>query len=106
MCLQVRGSVNLSWNKKDELVLDFPTKPAEQTKRGILAKLAQTYDPLGLASPVMPNGKLIYRETCTQKISWDAPLPVTIAMVWTEWESGLPSGITTQRRLAMYQEPI
>ena len=77
--------LGVTWNKKEyELVLDFPTKPAEQTKRGILAKLAKTYGPLGLPSPVMLNGKLIYRETCTQEISWDAPLPETIANVWTK----------------------
>ena len=97
----------MTWNtKEDELVLDFPTKPAEQTKRGILAKLAKIYDPPGLASLVMLNGELIYPEVCTEKISWDAPLAETIAKVWTKWGSGLPSGITTQRWLAMYQEPI
>ena len=62
--------LGVTWNKKEyELVLDFPTKPAEQTKGGILAKLAKTYDPLGLASLVMLKGKLVYRETCTEKIS-------------------------------------
>ena len=46
----------------DDLISgDLSTKPAEQTKRGILPKLAKTYNPLGLASPL--NWKLMYRET-------------------------------------------
>ena len=53
----------VTWNKKeDEPVLDFPPKPEKP-------KLAKMYDPLGLASLVMLKGKLVYRETCTEKIS-------------------------------------
>ena len=74
--------LGLPWDKtEDTLSVTFPTSPAEITKRGILANLAQVYDPLGVVSPVMLDGKRIYREPCNQKIAWDAPLPE--ALQWT-----------------------
>ena len=47
----------------------FPATPAEQTKRGILTNLAKVYDPLGIVSPVMLDGKVLYRESCIEKFS-------------------------------------
>ena len=67
---------------EDTLRVTFPNSSAELTKRGILANLAKVYDPLGLASPVMLDGKRIYRETCNQEITWDAPLPKVISRRW------------------------
>ena len=75
--------LRVPWDKsEDTLGVTFPNSPAELTKRGILANLAKVYDPLGLVSPVMLDGKRIYRETCNQKITWDAPLPEVITRQW------------------------
>ena len=50
--------LGLRWDKtEDTLSVTFPTSPAEITKHGILANLAQVYDPLGVVSPVMLDGK-------------------------------------------------
>lgn len=38
-----------------------PAEKAVATKRGVLAKLAKIYDPLGVVSPMMLSGKLVYR---------------------------------------------
>lgn len=62
--------LGVSWDKsEDTLGVTFPNSPAK------LTNLAKVYDPPGLVSPVMLDGKRIYRETCNQKITWDAPLP-------------------------------
>ena len=53
----------------------FPEKEIVCTERGILQYLAFVYDPLGLVSPVLLLGKLIFREVCDLKIGWDKPLP-------------------------------
>jgi hypothetical protein len=99
--------LGLPWNKReDTLSVNFPDKSASVTKRGILGNLAQIYDPLGIVSPVTLEGKLIYREVCNQKIAWETPLPVNIATMWKIWDSDLPESVSTQRRLASYQEPI
>ena len=99
--------LGLPWNKTaDTLSVSFPVRPAELTKRGILANLAKVYDPLGLVSPVTLGGKLVFREACNLKIAWDAPLPNEISAQWVKWERGLPEFVSTQRSLATYQEPI
>ena len=74
----VKGECKLlgvGWDKaEDTLHVCFPATPAEQTKRGILANLAKVYDPLGIVSPAMLEGKVLYRESCTEKKAWDSPL--------------------------------
>ena len=99
--------LGVPWDKsEDTLSVTFPNSPPEMTKRGILANLAKLYDPLGIVSPVMLEGKRIYRETCNQKVSWDAPLPEVIAKQWTAWENQLPSSLSAQRSLASFRELI
>ena len=61
--------LGLPWDKvQDTLSVVFPAETAELTKRGVLANLAKVFDPLGLVSPVMLEGKLIYREICLEKL--------------------------------------
>ena len=99
--------LRLEWNKeRDTVSVKMPTEKTVSTKRGILAKLARTYDPLGFASPLTLTGKLIYRAACDTKNGWDAPLPDAIAKLWNKWDSELPVQVETQRSLAVYQEPI
>ena len=76
------------------------------TKRGILAKLAKIYDPLGLVSPETLSGKLIYRAVCDTKKAWDAELPRDLAKTWIKWESGLPQSFEVPRSLALHREDI
>ena len=51
------------WNK-EENTLEFPAKPFAEdqpvTKRTILSYLGAIYDPLGIVSPTMAQGKHIY----------------------------------------------
>ena len=57
--------LGLKWNKqRDTLAAVIPTEAAPPTKRGILAKLAKIYDPLGLIAPVTLSEKQIYRDVC------------------------------------------
>ena len=109
-CASSQGKSKLlgfPWNKDENtLSVSFPTSPAKLTKRGILANLAKVYDPLGVVSPVMLDGKCIYREACNQKIAWDAPLPEAIALQWTRWENQLPASVSTQRSIPAFRELI
>lgn len=99
--------LGLPWDKvEDTLYVNFPTVPAEVTKRGILVNLAKVYDPLGLVSPVMLEGKLLYRESCSQKSAWDAVLPEEISKQWRKWERGLPEMVPIRRSIPVYQEEI
>lgn len=84
----------------------MPTEKADNTKRGILAKIARIYDPLGVASPFTLCGKLLYRDACNLRIGWDEQLPSDPADKWAKWESRSPERITFMRALVQYQEPI
>ena len=64
--------LGLKWDKlKDVLSVTVPTEKADNTKRGILAKIARIYDPLGVASPLTLCGKLLYRDARNLRIGWD-----------------------------------
>ena len=70
------GLLGRKWNKDaDTIAVSFPQETSAPTKRGILGKIAKVYDPLGLASPLTLEGKLLYRDACQQKKAWDAELP-------------------------------
>ena len=99
--------LGLKWDKGDDtLHVSLPSQPATLTKRGILANLAKIYDPLGLVSPVMLEGKQIYREASEMKLSWDIPLPEGITKRWLKWEKNAPDDVYFPRSLVQYQEPI
>ena len=64
-----------AWNKDDDTPEPF-AKPFPQehpvTKRTMLSYLGTAYDPLGIISPTMAEGKHIYREACDEKKGWNA----------------------------------
>ena len=99
--------LGLLWDEKiDELSVRALTERASTTKRGILAKLARIYDPLGLAAPVTLGGKVIYRDVCSEKRTWDTKLSDESASRWLKWESGLPVKLTLPRALTRFHEPV
>ena len=66
-----------SWDKWDkrEDTLDLQIKKVSEdkpvTKRTILSQLGSIYDPLGLISPTVVQGKQIYREPCDENKGWN-----------------------------------
>ena len=97
--------LGLKWDKlRDFFSVTVSTGKADNTKRGILVKIARIYDPLGVASPLTLCGKLLYREACNFRIGWDEQLPSDLADKWAKWESSSPERITFMRALVQYQE--
>ena len=100
--------LGLPWDcDKDTLSVTFPKKISEEpTKRGILGKLAKVYDPIVLVSPVTLEGKVIYRNACDSKLSWDTPIRESLLKEWLKWEDSLPARVTFNRTLVPHREPI
>ena len=97
------SKLGLLWNKEqDPLSITVPPEKATLTKRGILAKLAKIYDPLGLVSPETLCGKLVYRTVCDTKGAWDAHLSRDLAKLWVKWESRLPERFAVLRSLVVH----
>ena len=62
--------LGLVWDKREDALEIQAQIQGEQTptKRSILSQLSSIYDPLGIISPTMVEGKRIYREVCDEKI--------------------------------------
>jgi hypothetical protein len=89
--LQVKPSesklLGLKWDKTaDTISVEFPAGTPATTKRELLASLARIYDPLGLASPLTLQGKLVFRDVCDSKIGWDHDLPEHLQKRWLKFE--------------------
>ncbi|XP_046841042.1 uncharacterized protein LOC124435137 [Xenia sp. Carnegie-2017] len=96
-----------TWNKeKDTLSVQIGHCGKSPTKRNILSRLAKIYDPMGIASPLLLQGKQIYREVCDLKLPWDAELIGKLKQSWEKWEKTLPNEVTVPRAVLSFQEPV
>ena len=74
-----------TWSKEED-TLEFPAKPFAEgqpvTKRTILSYLGTNYDPLGVVSPTMAQGKHIHRQACDEKKGWNAEVSSQLRDEW------------------------
>ena len=89
------STLGVSWDTQQDVFMitpNIPTRPF--TKRGILSTINSLYDPLGLASPVILQGRLIQREILMSgsgldNFDWDVKLPQNYYSEWSMWISSL-----------------
>ena len=73
----------MAWNKsEDTLSIESPAMKNVSSKREALSELAKVYHPLGLVSPTTLVAKILYREMCEAKSSWDTELSKPIKRRW------------------------
>jgi len=48
------------------------------TKRKMLSAINSVFDPLGLVSPVLITGKILYSIACLKQLPWDDAVPEEI----------------------------
>ena len=90
--------LGIAWDKtNDTLIIKIPVLETAATKRGMLKYLASIYDPLGFLSPITLQGKLIFRDVCDEKYSWDKPLEGQILQRWMNFKFRLPMEVTIPR---------
>ena len=65
------------------------SKLKDNSKRGVYSKMGKTFDPLGLISPFIFQGKLILRDICDNVKNWDSNLPPKFLEPWKNWVSQL-----------------
>ena len=96
--------------EKDTIQITFPAQITNVTKREVLRKIETIYDPLGLASPITLEGKMLYREVCETRIPWDQKLPqellchAVMSISCQTWETNLPGKIEVPRSIGQHQE--
>eukprot|EP00111_Clytia_hemisphaerica_P014184 TCONS_00041779-protein len=64
--------------------VQFKEKPS--TRRGVLSTVSSMYDPLGLISPFLLEGKKILQEICANKHGWDEPLTEQQLKRFEQWK--------------------
>ena len=99
--------LGVPWDKRvDTIQTSFPDPITKVTKREVLGKIAKIYDPLGLASPITLEGKILYRAVCEARIPWDQKLPHELEIRWQTWEKSLTGKVEVARSIAQHQEEI
>ena len=101
--------LGLEWNKRNDtlsvVTLTFK-KNHHLTKRNILSELASVYELTGLISPAHLMGKILYREICESRISWDESVPQTIKLKWGKWKIDVANKVEILRSLTLKLELI
>lgn len=95
--LPVQRSLGVYWNLEDAFTfrVALPEKPF--TRRGVLSIVNSIYDPLGLAVPVLLEGKLLLQQLVIMgkkknndmPLGWDDPLPEMQRLQWQRWQGSL-----------------
>ena len=71
--------LGLIWDKReDSFFIQTPSVKKNATKQNILSTLASICDPLGFVSLFLLVGKIIYRNLCDLKFSWDEEILIDV----------------------------
>ena len=74
----------------DQFFFEAPALPEEQlTRRSLLSYVSSVFDPLGLVSPMILEGKLIFQKATRHGLGWDDAIPVDLSQRWSLWTVSL-----------------
>ena len=69
-------TLGLIWNIENDTFTFKPViKDLKDTKRGILSIFFSVFDPLGILTPSLIEGKYIIQQLRRGKVDWDKPIP-------------------------------
>ena len=83
----VSKALGISWEvKQDVFKIKIDVKQEEEVTRKVMLKvIASMYDPLGLVSPCVVTGRMLFQEATRLKIGWEEVVPDHIAERWRKW---------------------
>ncbi|XP_050294296.1 uncharacterized protein LOC126734641 [Anthonomus grandis grandis] len=90
-------ALGIFWDsQKDQFIYTskLSNSMAVVTKRSILSAISQIFDPLGLLSPIIIQGKILMQKLWLLKISWDEPLPNDFYKIWSNFSNQLSKANT------------
>ena len=99
--------LGVGWNKKEgtfAVELEVKETPTV-SKRAMLKKIASFYDPLGLMSPILDEGKHLYWIAVDEKRGWDNEVSAELKEKWVNWLCGLQN-VKVPRSIAPYLKDI
>lgn len=79
--------LGLTWNVSDDsIVFDVNVPTAEHiTKRVILSSVSSLFDPLGLITPVLIPGRILFQDAVREKLEWDDQVNSETVNQWQNW---------------------
>ena len=99
--------LGLIWDKReDSFFIQTPSVKKNATKQNILSTLASICDPLGFVSLFLLVGKIIYRNLCDLKFSWDEEILIDVQTQQPKWITDLKTEIKTPGSIPIKNEPI
>ena len=84
-CKNPSKILGYKWDKEnDSIDIQVPNQTNSEiiTKRSILSMLGSIYDPLGLMSQTLAEGKSIYREACEESSQWNKEVSPSVKKDW------------------------
>mgnify|MGYP001796176151 CR=1 FL=1 len=76
-------ALGIHWDiEEDTLGFSVNIREKPNTRRGYLSMLSSIYDPLGLISPFILQGRRIIQELCQGKFDWDERVSDDLAELW------------------------
>lgn len=91
--------LGISWNPDLDyfsVTLPHDTNIKTNTKREVLSKIAQMFDPLGLIGPVIVVAKLIMQKLWVANLEWDDKLNDDLLSEWTNFMHNISKLSTLQ----------
>lgn len=85
-------TLGLLWNATQDC-LQYQVKLPEETvdtKRTVLSKILQVFDPLGLVAPILLRGKIFMQRPWSIELEWDETLTQDLLAVWNDYYLSLP----------------
>ena len=79
-CQRILG---VSWDvKTDEFYVRVELPKLSCAKKDIFSATNSLYDPLGFLTPFVLNARLVYCETCKEKLGWDEDVQGKLLSRW------------------------
>ena len=80
-------ALGIKWQVASDSFFFVAVLPQDNTftKRAILSFVAPVFDPLGLISPIILKGRMIFQRASRLNIGWDDELPQNIQKEWVSW---------------------
>jgi hypothetical protein len=80
-------ALGIRWNVgSDEFYFDVELEHKKfVTRRLMLSIVSSIFDPLGLISPVLIQGKILFQDATRLKLTWDQVLPAELISKWFSW---------------------
>ena len=86
----VQRSLGLVWSIREDVFTFIVAKEERPfTRRAVLSVINSVYDPLGFASPVLIEGRLLLQDLILDGKDWDDPLEPTKHLTWKRWKESL-----------------